>query len=121
MSECDIAVAPVALEGVYTTLRQRRAIIEGGPEGAHAATAQVRALLPVLESFGFTELLRKNTSGQAFPQMVFSHWQPVKGDPYDESSHVHRLMMEIRKRKGLKMELPKLGDYNAKDLAPPKK
>lgn len=35
----------------------------------------VRAYLPVAESFGFTGELRQATAGQAFPQMVFDHWQ----------------------------------------------
>merc|ERR1719239_1485159 len=36
---------------------------------------QVKAHLPVNESFGFTADLRSNTGGQAFPQCVFDHWQ----------------------------------------------
>jgi len=121
MYQCDIAVTQGAIAGVYSTLRTKRAIVEGSPESnPKAAYLQVRALLPVSESFGFTELLRKNTSGQAFPQMVFSHWQAVKGDLYETSSATHRLVMEIRKRKGLKLELPLLSDYHATDLAPVK-
>ena len=34
----------------------------------------VKAYLPVFESFGFTTALRAATSGQAFPQCVFDHW-----------------------------------------------
>ena len=35
----------------------------------------VEALIPVAESFGFAEELRKKTSGLASPQLVFSHWE----------------------------------------------
>lgn len=35
----------------------------------------VDALIPVAESFGFAEELRKKTSGLASPQLVFSHWE----------------------------------------------
>lgn len=35
----------------------------------------VTAMLPVVESFGFAEEIRKRTSGQASPQLRFSHWQ----------------------------------------------
>jgi elongation factor 2 len=35
----------------------------------------LKAYLPVNESFGFNAELRQATGGQAFPQMVFDHWQ----------------------------------------------
>ncbi len=39
----------------------------------------VKAYLPVMESFGFTEALRSATQGQAFPQCVFDHWELMNG------------------------------------------
>ena len=41
---------------------------------------QVKAHLPVTESFGFVAALRQATSGQAFPQCVFDHWENLQGD-----------------------------------------
>merc|ERR1712146_189794 len=41
---------------------------------------QVKAYLPVAESFGFVAALRQQTSGQAFPQCVFDHWDNMPGD-----------------------------------------
>ena len=35
----------------------------------------VQAVLPVIESFGFAEEIRKKTSGLASPQLKFSHWE----------------------------------------------
>ena len=35
----------------------------------------VTAVLPVIESFGFSEEIRKRTSGLASPQLKFSHWE----------------------------------------------
>ena len=35
----------------------------------------VHAELPVAESFGFAEEIRKKTSGLASPQLVFSRWE----------------------------------------------
>ena len=35
----------------------------------------IEATLPVAESFGFAEEVRKRTSGLASPQLVFSHWE----------------------------------------------
>ena len=37
----------------------------------------LKAYLPVIESFGFTSTLRAATSGQAFPQAVFDHWETM--------------------------------------------
>ena len=41
--------------------------------------------LPVMDSFGFETDLRVATSGLAFPQTLFSHWEIVPGDPLDKS------------------------------------
>ena len=35
----------------------------------------ISAVLPVAESFGFADEIRKRTSGLASPQLVFSHWE----------------------------------------------
>jgi elongation factor 2 len=67
----------------------------------------VKAYLPVSESFGFTGILRGNTQGKAFPQNVFDHWSQIKGLPYEDQKAAD-LVISIRKRKGVKEELPKL-------------
>ena len=72
---------------------------------------EVKAYLPVSESFGFTAHLRSLTSGQAFPQSNFSHWEIINQDPFDVKSQAYEITMNIRKRKGLKQELPILSDY----------
>jgi elongation factor 2 len=69
-----------------------------------------KAYLPVAESFGFTAHLRSLTSGQAFPQCMFDHWEVLNDDPFDSKSRTYPIMMNIRKRKGLKQEVPKLDD-----------
>jgi len=71
----------------------------------------VKAYLPVNASFGFTADLRSQTSGQAFPQCVFDHWQVVNGDPLEVGSKPYEIMMETRKRKGLKESLPDLTNF----------
>jgi len=35
----------------------------------------VTAVMPVVESFGFADEIRKRTSGLASPQLHFSHWE----------------------------------------------
>ncbi len=71
----------------------------------------VKAYLPVSESFGFTGHLRSLTSGQAFPQCVFDHWEVLGSDPFDNKSKSYAICMAIRKRKGLKQELPIFADF----------
>jgi translation elongation factor EF-G len=39
---------------------------------------QISALLPVVESFGFSDEIRKRTSGAASPQLVFSGYVEKK-------------------------------------------
>jgi len=107
----DIMVPQQAVTGVFSTLNQKRGQVEKIEERPGTPLTQVQAFLPVLESFGFTELLRKNTAGQAFPQMKFSHWQYVSGDPMKEGTPGHTIMMNIRKRKGLKDEVPNFNDF----------
>jgi elongation factor 2 len=107
----DITVPNQAISGVYTTLNARRGVIEGKEDRPGTPLCKVKAFLPVLESFGFTGLLRQNTGGQAFPQMIFSHWNAVNGNPLDEGSQANTIAMAVRKRKGMKGELPNFEDY----------
>jgi elongation factor 2 len=107
----DIVVPNHAVSGVYSTLNARRGVIEGKEDRPGTPLCKIKAFLPVLESFGFTQLLRANTSGQAFPQMIFSHWQELDGDVYEEGTHAQRVCLDVRKRKGLKDGLAVFGDY----------
>jgi elongation factor 2 len=111
MYVCDITVPQHAISGVYSTLNARRGVIEGKEDRPGTPLCKVKAFLPVLESFGFTQLLRQNTSGQAFPQMIFSHWQIVQGDPYEEATMAATIVKQVRARKGLKVDLPQFNDY----------
>lgn len=107
----DIIVPSLAVSGVYNTLNQRRGIIHKMEERPGTPLTQIQAYLPVLESFGFTKLLRKNTGGQAFPQMKFSHWDVLSGDPMKEETKANEVVMDIRQRKGMKAVLPAFGDF----------
>lgn len=71
----------------------------------------VKAYLPVAESFGFTQHLRAMTSGRAFPQCVFDHWEMIATDPYESASKAGQLVDTIRKRKGLKPGIPGLDNF----------
>jgi len=107
----DIATPNDVMNGVYQCFSQRRGVVfsEESVQGTPLLT--VKAYLPVSESFGFTAHLRSLTSGQAFPQCVFDHWDTINQDPFDVKSKAFTITMAIRKRKGLKQELPNLNDY----------
>jgi elongation factor 2 len=71
----------------------------------------MKAHLPVGESFGFTQALRAATSGRAFPQCVFDHWDEMSGDPLEVDSKSNAIVEGIRKRKGLKPGIPSLDNF----------
>lgn len=56
--------------------REGRVLNEEMKEGSDVFI--IRAVLPVAESFGFADEIRKRTSGLASPQLVFTHWE-VRG------------------------------------------
>ena len=108
---CDISAPNDVMGGIYQCFSQRRGIIFSEESVQGTPLLIVKGYLPVAESFGFTAHLRSLTSGQAFPQCVFSHWDIINQDPFDVKSKAYEITMQIRKRKGLKLELPILSDY----------
>ena len=72
--------------GIYGVLNRRRGHVFEESQVPGTPMFIVKAYLPVNESFGFTADLRSNTSGKAFPQCVFDHWQILPGDPLDVTS-----------------------------------
>ena len=108
---CNIATPQDVMNGVYQCFAQRRGVVFSEESVQGTPLLEVKAYLPVAESFGFTAHLRSLTSGQAFPQSSFSHWDIINQDPFDVKSKAYEITMAIRKRKGLKEELPILSDY----------
>eukprot|EP00293_Proteomonas_sulcata_P016363 CAMPEP_0184309692 /NCGR_PEP_ID=MMETSP1049-20130417/17762_1 /TAXON_ID=77928 /ORGANISM="Proteomonas sulcata, Strain CCMP704" /LENGTH=559 /DNA_ID=CAMNT_0026622603 /DNA_START=5920 /DNA_END=7599 /DNA_ORIENTATION=+ len=96
---------------IYGVLNRKRGHVFEESQRPGTPIFNVKAYLPVQESFGFTADLRAATSGQAFPQCVFDHWQIVQGDPLNPKEKVNELVKSIRKRKGLKEEIPDLDNY----------
>ena len=108
---CNIAAPQDVMSGIYQCFSQRRGVVFSEENVQGTPLLEVKAYLPVSESFGFTAHLRSLTSGQAFPQSNFSHWEIINQDPFDVKSQAYEITMNIRKRKGLKQELPILSDY----------
>jgi elongation factor 2 len=61
----------------------------------------ISGYIPVSETFGFSKELRSATSGRAFWQSFFDHWEKI---PQKLAAEVIR---QLRQRKGLTAEVPK--------------
>ncbi|CAG8973196.1 hypothetical protein HYALB_00006365 [Hymenoscyphus albidus] len=122
MYSCEIQASTDVLGRVYDVLTRRRGRIlsESLKEGTPFYT--ITALLPVAESFGFSDEIRKRTSGAASPQLVFQGFEILDeggggGDPFwvprteeeiedlgelaDRENVAKRYMDGVRTRKGL--------------------
>jgi elongation factor 2 len=100
-----------AIGGIYGVLTRRRGHVFEENRIAGTPMYQVKAYLPVNESFGFDSALRAGTGGQAFPQCVFDHWQLMSSDPLDPTSQTGQIVAQTRKRKGLSEEPKPLDNY----------
>jgi len=107
----EIQTPENAMGGIYGVLNRRRGHVIAEDRRIGTPLYNVKAYLPVLESFGFTADLRSHTQGQAFPQCVFDHWQVIAGDPLDTSSKAYQIVLATRKRKGLADEIPPLDRF----------
>ena len=96
---------------VYGVLAQRRGNVEEEVLIDGTPLVIMKAFLPVAESFGFTALLREKTSGKAFPNCVFDHWEVLEEDAFKPENSLGKLVKAIRVRKGLKENIPELSNY----------
>src|SRR5699024_641374 len=67
----QITVPEENMSGVYAVLNKRRGLVIADDVRIGTPLHDMRAYLPVAESFGFTTALREKTQGKAFPQCVF--------------------------------------------------
>ncbi|XP_045545400.1 elongation factor-like GTPase 1 [Salmo salar] len=120
MYTCEIMATAEVLGRVYGVLgkREGRVLQEEMKEGTEMFI--IKAVLPVAESFGFADEIRKRTSGLASPQLVFSHWEVISSDPSwvptteeeylhfgekaDSANQALKYMNAVRRRKGLYVE-----------------
>ena len=102
----EIQVPEQAMGGIYGVLTRRRGHVFEEAQRPGTPLYNIKAYLPVNESFGFVADLRSNTAGQAFPQSVFDHWQILPGSPMDKGTKAGSIVETMRTRKGLKPEVP---------------
>jgi translation elongation factor EF-G len=60
---------------MYAVLGRRHGRVLHGDIQEGSQIFNVTAVVPVIESFDFANEIRKQTSGKACPQLVFSHWE----------------------------------------------
>ncbi|THH23089.1 hypothetical protein EUX98_g8088, partial [Antrodiella citrinella] len=107
----EIQCPESAMGGVYSVLSKRRGHVFSEEQRLGTPMFTIKAYLPVMESFGFNGDLRAATGGQAFPQMVFDHWNLLNGSPLDKGSKIEEIVRNIRIRKGLAPDIPPLDTY----------
>jgi len=108
---CEITAPVTVCGGVHAVLSKRRGRAFDQQQREGTPLMIIRAYLPVMESFGFDKELRSATSGQAFPQMIFDHWEAMTGDPWEETGRLPEMIKAVRKRKGLDLSIPSLDRY----------
>lgn len=73
----------------------------------------VHAILPVVDSFNFSNEIRTDTGGKANPFLEFSHYEIIDQNPFDillneEETEIenraNKLMNDVRRRKGLHVD-----------------
>ncbi|KAK6537621.1 Elongation factor 2 [Orbilia ellipsospora] len=115
MYVCDIQVPETSMGGVYAVLTKKEGQVFAEEQRPGTPLFTIKAYLPVRRSFGFTTDLRAQTAGQAFPTMVFDHWESLPstlGNPLNPESPAYKdIISAMRKRKGLKEGVPNLDDY----------
>ncbi len=108
----EIQVPEQAMGGIYGVLTRRRGHVFSEEQRVGTPLFTIKAYLPVSESFGFNADLRAATSGQAFPQSVFDHWQILSGGSVNKpESLVGEVVRKMRIRKGLKEGVPDYTNY----------
>ena len=74
--------AAEVLGKVYGVVTKRRGRITAEEMREGSPFFTVSATLPVIESFGFAEEIRKRTSGAASPQLIFAGYEILDQDPF---------------------------------------
>lgn len=117
MYTCDIQASVEVLGKVYAVVQQRRGRITSEELKEGTPFFQIEARIPVVEAFGFSEDIRKKTSGAAQPQLVFAGFESIDLDPFwvpkteeeleemgeiaDKENIARKYMNDIRRKKGL--------------------
>lgn len=120
MYSCEIQASSEVLGRVYSVITRRRGRIVSESLLEPSTNFTILALLPVAESFGFSDEIRQRTSGFAAPQLVFEGFEMLDEDPFwvptteeeledlgekaDKENVAKRYVDAVRERKGLSVK-----------------
>jgi ribosome assembly protein 1 len=120
MYSCEIQTDPKYLGSANEVISRRKGKIlaEDVKDGTMLFT--ISAILPIIESFGFVEEIRTNTSGVAQPQLLFHGYEVLDEDPFwvpsteeeledlgeiaDRDNLAKKYMESVRLSKGMEIE-----------------
>ena len=107
--DCEVMATAEALSGTYVSLGRRQSEVysEEMQEGSGGFT--VKAHMPVAESFGFSDELRRRCGGAATATLAFSHFERLEEDPYfvpvtEEEREEHGEGPGVKNRAGLAVD-----------------
>lgn len=117
MYTCEIQTYPEVLGKVYAVVQKRGGTIISEEMNEGTPFFIINARIPVVEAFGFSEEIRKRTSGAASPQLLFDGFDMLDIDPFwvphtveeledlgtfaERENVARKYMNNIRRRKGL--------------------
>ncbi|WBW75154.1 GTPase Ria1 [Schizosaccharomyces osmophilus] len=120
MYSCDVQATAEVLGRVYGVVTKRRGRIVDEEMKEGTPFFVVKAVIPVVESFGFAVEILKRTSGAAYPQLIFHGFEMLDENPFwvptteeeledlgelaDRENIAKRYMLNVRRRKGLLVE-----------------
>jgi len=99
----QVRIPPEELGSVTGLISRKRGSIYGVEQ--KGPIVDVTGYLPVSEALGLSQEMRAATSGSAFWQCTFDHWEPVP------DSLLHETVRKVRERKGLDPEPPSASRY----------
>ncbi|KAK9462181.1 P-loop containing nucleoside triphosphate hydrolase protein [Lipomyces oligophaga] len=120
MYQVEIQAPSEVLGRVYSVIAQRRGRIVSEEMKEGTPFFSIKAVIPVVESFGLSEDIRKRSSGAASPQLIFAGFEMLDEDPFwiptteeeledlgefaDKENIAKKYVDAIRRRKGLFVE-----------------
>lgn len=99
----EVKVPPDFIGAVTSILGSKRGRIVDVAQSEYISV--VSGEIPAAEASDLAELMRGATMGKAFWGTEFHAWKPVP------ESIKEKVIMEIRKRKGMPLQLPKISDF----------
>ncbi|KAJ2733508.1 Cytoplasmic GTPase/eEF2-like protein (ribosomal biogenesis), partial [Coemansia sp. Cherry 401B] len=82
MYTCDIQATSEVLGKVYGVINRRRGRILSEEMREGTPYFIIKAAIPIVESFGFADEIRKRSSGAAVPLLIFRGFESLDTDPF---------------------------------------